>query len=79
MRQHSRLGVSCATTCELEICDVIRAYYAIEDVEDMVWYAFGFLDELVVLDEVAVFSTYQTNCLQVWQYGRKVLLVECLE
>lgn len=45
--EHRCFRVSGAPTCELQVCDVERTYYAIEDVEEVVRYC-----ERLVHDEV---------------------------
>lgn len=64
MCEHGSFGVPCAAAGELKIRDVVGTYYAVEDVEYMLWYAFCLLDEFFVANE-AIVPPYQAYRLQV--------------
>lgn len=68
MCQHSSFRVTCTTTCELEIGDVMRTDNAVVDLQDVLWYSLPLLEQLVILDEAVVIAANETDSLQVWQY-----------
>lgn len=68
MCQHSSLWVACATTCELQIGNVMWAYDAIEYLQDMLGYALCLLYQFVIFDEAIVVSPDEADSLQVRQY-----------
>lgn len=63
MCQHGCLGVSRAATRELEVGHIVRTNDAVEDLQDMLWYALCLQDEFIVLDEAVVIASYETDSL----------------
>ena len=49
--EHSRFWVSSTPTCELQICDIVGTYYAVEDVEEVVRYCERLVHNEVVREE----------------------------
>lgn len=76
MRQHGSFGVSGGPARELQICNIVRTYYSIKDVQNVVRYAFRFLHKFFVLDEIAKFSSDQADGLQIWERDVKIFLVK---
>ena len=58
MCQHGSLWIPSATAGELQIRHVVRAYYAVEDVQEMVWNGFSSADEFIVMDEPFMLAPY---------------------
>lgn len=79
MCQHSSLWISSASTCELEVGNVIGADNAVEYVQDMVRNAFCLLHEVLVRYEIIGFPTYEAYSLQIRQGGRYILCVQLLQ
>lgn len=69
MCQHSSLWVASATTCELEVGDVVRANNAIVDLQNVLWYVLCFTEKLIILDEAVVVAADKTYSLEIRQYG----------
>lgn len=68
MGEHCGFGVAGAAAGELEVCNVVWTYYPVKDVKNVLGYRLCFVDEFVVMDEVLVFASYETDCLEVWQF-----------
>ena len=66
MCQHGCFWVTGAATGELKVCNIIWAYYAVEDVEDMIWDGLRVLSEVVILCEIRVLTSYQAHSLEIW-------------
>lgn len=58
MREHSCLWISSATACKLKIRNVVRAYYAIKDIQDVLWYRMCLVQEFVVMYECILIAAY---------------------
>jgi len=61
-----RFWIAGTATCELEVCDVVGTYYAVEDIQDVFGDILSFFDEGRVCDEAVMLTAYQAYGLEVW-------------